>query len=201
MVGAAINRVVVAKHLWIFTLVTQSNACGNIQQLLWGGEEVIGCDMVAVDSSGLLYTQSVPDSEVHGANMGPTWGPPGAYRTQVGPMLGPWTLQSGVCSQKLYLLQWSFNCIFITWCNQRARHFCIKTIYKHSSYSIHISPIVSQNNVSRVVDVYKLWLTDIWLRWCRYRRQNNGGVFNAIDHSLLDMICSTNPNELYQHWF
>ena len=28
-----------------------------------------------------------PDSKVHGANMGPTWGPPGSYRPQMGPML------------------------------------------------------------------------------------------------------------------
>ena len=28
--------------------------------------------------------------------MGPTWGPSGADRTQVGPMLAPWTLLSGV---------------------------------------------------------------------------------------------------------
>ena len=27
--------------------------------------------------------------------MGPTWGPPGADMTQVGPMLAPWTLLSG----------------------------------------------------------------------------------------------------------
>ena len=31
--------------------------------------------------------------------MGPTWGPSGADRTQVGPMLAPWTLLSGVCTQ------------------------------------------------------------------------------------------------------
>ena len=31
--------------------------------------------------------------------MGPAWGPSGAYRIQVGPMLAPWTLLSGVfCS-------------------------------------------------------------------------------------------------------
>ena len=29
--------------------------------------------------------------------MGPTWGPSGADRTQVGPMLAPWTLLSGYC--------------------------------------------------------------------------------------------------------
>ena len=30
--------------------------------------------------------------------MGPTWGPSGVDRTQVGPMLTPWTLLSGTCS-------------------------------------------------------------------------------------------------------
>ena len=44
--------------------------------------------------------------------MGPTWGPPGADRTKVGPMFAPWTLLSGVwselsCStQALTTLQW-----------------------------------------------------------------------------------------------
>ena len=33
--------------------------------------------------------------------MGPTWGPPGSCRPQMGPMLAPWTLLSGrVCGQK-----------------------------------------------------------------------------------------------------
>ena len=31
--------------------------------------------------------------------MGPTWGPPGADRTQVGPMLAPWTLLTGMIKQ------------------------------------------------------------------------------------------------------
>ena len=34
----------------------------------------------------------IPDSKF----MGPTWGPSGADRTQVGPMLAPWTLLSGM---------------------------------------------------------------------------------------------------------
>ena len=37
----------------------------------------------------------VPDSNVHGTNMWPIW----ADRTQVGSMLAPWTLLSGVWSQ------------------------------------------------------------------------------------------------------
>ena len=35
---------------------------------------------------------TVPDSKFHG----PTWGPPGSCRPQMGPMLAPWTLLSGV---------------------------------------------------------------------------------------------------------
>ena len=41
--------------------------------------------------------------------MGPTWGPPGADRTQVGPMLTPWTLLSGYHSDSLQHLQWQLN--------------------------------------------------------------------------------------------
>ena len=33
--------------------------------------------------------------------MGPTWGPPGADRTQMGPMLAPWTMLSGTSSSLL----------------------------------------------------------------------------------------------------
>ena len=38
--------------------------------------------------------------------MGPIWGPSGADRTQVGPMLAPWTLLSGYLSHPL---QWCHN--------------------------------------------------------------------------------------------
>ena len=38
------------------------------------------------------HEYAVPDSKVHGANMGPTW----ADRTHVDPMWATWTLLSGV---------------------------------------------------------------------------------------------------------
>ena len=38
------------------------------------------------------YITSTPDSKVHG----PTWGPPGSWWPQIGPMLAPWTLLSGI---------------------------------------------------------------------------------------------------------
>ena len=41
--------------------------------------------------------------------MGPTWGPSGADRTQVGPMLAPWTLLSWMSCQND-----NFKCIFMT---------------------------------------------------------------------------------------
>ena len=35
--------------------------------------------------------------------MGPTWGPSGADRTQVGPILAPWTLLSGIyCTRQIH---------------------------------------------------------------------------------------------------
>ena len=38
----------------------------------------------------------VPSWSLIARFMGPTWGPPGADRIQVGPMLAPWTLLSGM---------------------------------------------------------------------------------------------------------
>ena len=39
--------------------------------------------------------------------MGPTWGPPGSYRPQMGPMLVPWTLPSGYAHSYLLFHQMS----------------------------------------------------------------------------------------------
>ena len=52
--------------------------------------------------------------------MGPTWGPPGSCRPQMGPMLAPWTLLSG------YLLMIEFhlfNCSLLS--------FKVANIWKH----------------------------------------------------------------------
>ena len=44
---------------------------------------------------GLLYALPLPEPTLIARFMGPTWGPSGANKTQVGPMLAPWTLLSG----------------------------------------------------------------------------------------------------------
>ena len=40
--------------------------------------------------------------------MGPTWGPPGDDRTQVGPMLAPWTLLSGMNYMHIFVVVHQF---------------------------------------------------------------------------------------------
>ena len=45
----------------------------------------------------LLLSESISKSDSQIAKfMGPTWGPPGTCRPQMGPMLAPWTLLSGL---------------------------------------------------------------------------------------------------------
>ena len=65
--------------------------------------------MLLVITCGLTYKVKVIQLWLHNRTakisliarfMGPTWGPSGADRTQVGPMLAPWTLLSGM----VYLL-------------------------------------------------------------------------------------------------
>ena len=78
--------------------------------------------------------------------MGRTWGPSGADRTQVGPMLAPWTLLSGVC--------W----IEGTWLaeTQRTEFFCYasfivsyKIIYKQYSQSVTEPYIENKQNANK----------------------------------------------------
>ena len=48
--------------------------------------------------------------------MGPTWGPPGSCRPQMGPMLAPWTLLSGIFSviAKIYtIVEFPGPCVII----------------------------------------------------------------------------------------
>ena len=45
--------------------------------------------------------------------MGPTWGPPGSCRPQMGPMLAPWTLLSGKV-WNIWVRSWNCGCL-VTW--------------------------------------------------------------------------------------
>ena len=50
-----------------------------------------GNNLVIIGRAGFVIMATYPDSIF----MGPTWGPPGSCRPQMGPMLAPWTLLSG----------------------------------------------------------------------------------------------------------
>ena len=67
--------------------------------------------------------------------LGPTWGPSGADRTQVGPMLAPWTLLSGGVFQlhEISVVEWKKMQIFIhiTNLNWKSWLQSIAEIYKH----------------------------------------------------------------------
>ena len=65
--------------------------------------------------------------------MGPIWGPSGADRTQVGPMLGPWTLLSGV---QVYI----YCVVFMAWSiipyNDNTTYAFDNVLYHHNADDI-----------------------------------------------------------------
>ena len=71
--------------------------------------------------------------------MGPTWGPSGADRTQVGPMLTPWTSLSAmnhIFRHSTTTVEQSDGALmnFIPWPN----HWCLSAITKLWSVSVHL---------------------------------------------------------------
>ena len=65
--------------------------------------------------------------------MGPTWGPRGADRTHVGPMLAPWTLLSGVIMTIYWLGKLPF--VWIAWNSKEWRCRLCKLTCQISNYS------------------------------------------------------------------
>ena len=54
-----------------------------------------------------IISYTIPDNKFHGANMGPTWG----RRAQMGPMLAPWTLLTGIIWVIVdSYIQWIISC-------------------------------------------------------------------------------------------
>ena len=78
--------------------------------------------------------------------MGPTWGPSGADRTQVGPMLAPWTLLSGISTAlwiikvpysigEIYIkfqLQWNCEILMVS------REVMLEIIYKKLKLEVNL---------------------------------------------------------------
>ena len=82
--------------------------------------------------------------------MGPTWGSPGSCRTQIGPMLAPWTLLSGylwwvvccglwpVCLQSIFHVESIlFACITLSWTIPIPHPICnISNPFYYRNYSV-----------------------------------------------------------------
>ena len=68
--------------------------------------------------------------------VGPTWGPSGADRVQVGPMLAPWTLLSGMSFHNYYLLvsQQSQRAI-VGWVDPEGKEDCHENIAFKAAFS------------------------------------------------------------------
>ena len=92
-------------------------------------------------------------------SMGPTWGPPGAYMTQVEPMLAQWSLLSGCISILGDGILWYGNWTHADWpLLEMALHFQVfRDNHAWSIESIKILPlsclqycIILDSNISRV---------------------------------------------------
>ena len=68
--------------------------------------------------------------------MEPTWGPPGSCRPQMGPMLTPWTLLSGMCLCTLMVYKTRLS-QSQTWCNS-SQTIPLKSIHELRSTSVDV---------------------------------------------------------------
>ena len=104
--------------------------------------------------------------------MGPTWGPPGSCRPQIGPMLAPWTLISGK-------LQVS-DLVWITSCRE---HNCrVERDIVLAAYYIPVHQWWLQWSLSRWWNVSHCFSAGVAFRWWR------GTKF--VTFSLIDEILS-----------
>ena len=119
--------------------------------------------------------------------MGPTWGPPGSYRSQMGPVLAPWTLLSGLLTH-IYVMQppW-FNTLRP---RQNRRHFaddifkCIflnEIVWIPIKISLKFVPKFPINNIPALVQI---------MAW---RRPGDKPLFEAMMIKLMTCMCVTRP--------
>ena len=91
--------------------------------------------------------------------MGPTWGPHGPYRPQMGPVLAPWTLLSGLLIENQYL------CVDHSLVpNTVSKPLCpmiapITDVYVRHTYSRRINDIIITSKLRRDVVLTTVLLT------------------------------------------
>ena len=115
--------------------------------------------------------------------MGPTWGPSWAERTQVGPMLAPWTLLSGAIH---------IHCIFDSANNDSALPlFDNNECYISWRYGwlLDIIQYVWNNVIAFISDPDSLWLSGKHLMILKWRHVYFY-VEIAVNHSRAESECS-----------
>ena len=92
-----------------------------------------------------IYSQSL--KSLIAKYVGPTWGPPGSWRPQMGPMLAPWTLLSGITSVSLTSSRTrDIRSVYYTaLCIRRpsprqfpSRHPLLGLVYAHNCTNMHL---------------------------------------------------------------
>ena len=152
--------------------------------------------------------------------VGPTWGPSGADRTQVGPMLAPWTLLSGFFVTVTPTQTWSIP--IITWLNNIVSNVYIqqdmfKTYTKLSNAStclhcdvMHLSLIIAyKSHHLRVLETLQVCKT-VWpvnagraySSLSKYSMGNHQSLrtFMAFVFGIISHSSKHNYNETYRYW-
>ena len=91
--------------------------------------------------------------------IGPTWGPPGSCRPQLGPMLAPWTLLSGKC-----IYAWSNSNPLLLFAI--ATRYDIKSQYSWAPGRCVVVSNVQISNTSMIL----IWVFNWTLPWKEYQR-------------------------------
>ena len=97
--------------------------------------------------------------------MGPTWGPSGADRTLMGPMLAPWTLLSGssqlycslICCGYIIISYWSMWCIYPYFLGLLQWHWGNPHVALKDMGIIELWWITTKHNKARVVCLFLVY--------------------------------------------
>ena len=105
--------------------------------------------------------------------MGPTWGPPGSCRSQMGPMLAPWTLLSGLR-------------IVIVWYRPLSPISLI--VVSLALGQLHDYPIFSGAKVNNMGNVNALWIDNVHMLYGSYGRDefNPNAIMTTEDTLLIE---------------
>ena len=125
------SLVVVGQTASYFTAVYKESwrSCPYTSCLYWSLVSRVRFPMVCQDPSQRGKTSQIAKF------MGPTWGPHGPYRPQMGPMLAQWTLLSGVMFITSFLIGW--DSVYVTFNNTWTMDTVIMDIFSLYSFRYH----------------------------------------------------------------